>query len=546
MYRYLFLITLLTSPFILGESEAPEKLDPIDADMLADMPQFSAQDYAAGIAEYRKKSKYFFTSRYLEAQKENPAYLLQYAIFHGFSEEKLNSLIMRHIPDKNFVLQAEHTNRGVGSRNTSALQLAVALNDSIALDYVLHLNPNVNYADNRGYTALHFAALHQDKTFYNVLVDLNANEAAQNNYHGTAKDLYTLTHLDDPKEQQIWMKSEVGDIKKSKKKIFDGLEFFVRTGATYITETKAKPAEIIKLWASKHKMSEESQNSSYRQNKDTVLLGHVIRKPLDPFEAESIEYGLFACQDIGINMAIGPMAGLWTFKEGTTLDPEHRILNTDGQYFRSMPMLAADSFPNAKIISVTDRAGLPQREQLVAQKKIEQGDLITIDWGDHVVKWAQHKELNPEIDDFISSLTEERLRVFRDYNFKTTFQRQMTYIINTPTAFLQFALMRPNGPKEALNILASPACYRNEICTFNKVDFVNLFELLEENAPFRKVATKFLLKKAQQGKTLAIMELLRSLSQTDQNELVMSPPIIMSFLLKLKWGDAIKRVLQRA
>ena len=320
---------------------------------------------------------------------------------------------------------------------------------------------------------------------------------------------------------------------------FNSIEYFYRTGARFIDSTKAKPIEIIKLWDKKTINLNYAREIEITTNKN-IVLGYVLM-PSEKFLSAKVFDASFAVEEIEHGQMMMPLAGLWTAEPQQSVDPLHRIDNFDGEKFRGIGMNAPDSFPNAIISSVTNNKGLPERYVIISLRPIDKGEIIAIDWKNHVNKWGQHEEFNSEIDYFIKSMPSDI--VARTLSENNVIQEaRLAYFANTPTAMLQHALTRPKGQNEMLELIESRICAFSPICQYNQKTMHRFLEVLNLNSFVKKNMKAYLLERAEGGRTLPLIRVIEHIGSQEDAALIKSTKKETRKYLKSTWNEAVKTI----
>lgn len=469
------------------------------------IPHFTKESYQAAHEQFYQILKGRFAAAASNTEKKTLSLCSQIHSRHSFAKIIRNKV------------KPEILNQKVSLYKVTPLHVAVGVNRTNVIDWLLSKLPNLNLQDRAGFTPLHLAALHETKEVYNKLVRAGADETIIDNYGATPQKLWDLTHMKHPKEQKIKIFSLINDEVET----IDAVEFYDILGARYIETTKATPKDIIQLWAASIKEFPVLEVEFPTDPSVYIKLDYDKESDL---EVEPIGWGLFASEGFGPQEIITEYQGRWMPKRHSLRDAEYAYSHINPELYRGYGAYIQDSFPNAALVEF-HKEGLPNRIGIVATEPIKAGDQILLDYREHPVKWNLHKEFRVMNFFAFSHLTTEKIiDSFIEEKAPMGLAQKLFYVLNTPSAMMHFVVSSNNGPQKTLKLLNSSKCNASQNCLAIKNDMTQLATFLAENWDGLEFLRLYLAQKAADGRVMFLMNFIHSLvNLTEMQSELISP-----------------------
>ncbi len=326
----------------------------------------------------------------------------------------------------------------------TALHIAAAKGDLEGIEKALVAGIDINALDSRKFTAAHFAALREDSAAFDLLKEKGANLKLRNKWYAGAADFLKVVHLADPKLQRI----NFWDENAQSVTQIDGVEFCEQTGATFVDGVKLRPQTAMRIWAEETKGENASRPNLSKTNLDVAsrrspYTDFYIKKISDKY-GNNLGFGLFANRDFQPGEVLSLYEGEWAF-EGH--NPEYQLTKIDATKLRGYLGFAADGAPNAFVVPLPDRHGVPQSSYALAIQPISKDDGIMWDYGQHDIKWEMYSELAPQkVKDYLGSINLAQWAQSDEAQAPDASVQGMAnlnifaYIANTPVVFIRLAL----------------------------------------------------------------------------------------------------------
>lgn len=269
-------------------------------------------------------------------------------------------------------------------------QAVIENNKSLVRELLLH--GAVDEVDFSGWTALHHAALLEDREIFDLLAANTPVQLQRTFNGGTATDLERLVGKGEQSCPKFWIEHETT--------VGTAANFEALTKAKLLAEISMTKEALYDEWRLGKVRAQNARELALDKFASPYYFAYLKRPPLlgiQKMEARGVDagYGLVAGERIEKGAVVceylGEKVPLETAKNAYSFGP------INGEKKRGLGGMIQDGFPNLFPLFLFRKRGAAIRIVFVALDAIEKGEVLTFNYGvSHPVKRGLRLELRPE------------------------------------------------------------------------------------------------------------------------------------------------------